>query len=82
MKIKRINCYFSGCSKCINCTLVKKTLLGERLYVCKTMQKKHKEIEGNKCKDFRCKDAGESILCDNCSRGEDVKTYMKKKNLI
>ena len=82
MKIKRIACYFSGCSKCINHTFVKKSLMGERLYVCEFMPKKHKEIDGNKCKDFRCKDAGESILCDKCSRGEDVKVYMKKNNLV
>lgn len=82
MKFKRINCYFASCMKCINHVYVKKTLMGERLYTCKHVPKKHKAIDGNVCKDFRCKDDGESILCERCCKGEDVKTYMKKNNLI
>lgn len=65
--ISRINCsFFKGCSKCQHATLVKKNYWEDKLYVCKILPKKHKEIAGKNCGSFRCRKYGsEYILCES-----------------
>lgn len=71
--IYRVNCFAQTCSKCRKAVFVKTSLLGDRLYVCSPMPKKHKEIDARDCGEFRCSEYGEYLYCQDCSGGAPVK---------
>lgn len=78
MKISRINCFSAICKECKHHLLVKKNFFGDKNYVCLFNKKPHKKIDGKNCGNFRCIKDADSILCEFCRRGEDVKTFIKK----
>lgn len=81
MKITRINCFGATCQKCANHVLVKINGWGDFVYVCSFQEGKHDGTEAEHCQSFRCDEMGSTAECINCTGGEDVETYIKRRNI-
>lgn len=71
--IYRVHCFTKTCKNCSKAVFIKNNFLGDRLYTCAPVPKKHKEKDARDCGEFRCSDYGEFSLCENCSGGAPVK---------
>ena len=69
----RVNCFAKTCKNCSKAVFVKTSILGDKLYMCSAINKKHKEIKARDCGEFRCNEYGEYLLCQECSGGAPVK---------
>lgn len=77
MEIKRVNCFSASCCECKNAVLIKKNILGDKIYMCSYKNKNHKQIYGEDCEFFRCNLSNPTILCDYCNRGNCVNKITK-----
>lgn len=71
--IYRVNCFGKTCRHCSNSVFIKDSILGDRLYMCSVINKKHKEIDARDCNAFRCNEQGKYLYCEECNAGAPVK---------
>ena len=70
MSFYTTNCISANCEKCKNHIFIKTNYWGDKLYICKPYQKKHKVIKARDCGNFVCNSFDEGLLCRNCNQNK------------